>query len=115
MSRDQHKQELHTLIWQIFSMTGGLTETKQLDRLRMLCAKLTTLLAKQARFESIELMRKLQVAVTEGFKKTFAANLKLEKRIKALEEKVNDSVSGRCCQGGDCQNVSEDSEPQSSD
>lgn len=91
----ENQQKLHALLYQLFSMTGSLTEIKQLEKLRALSTRLGVQLAKQSRDESIELMRRLQKAVTEGFEKTFAANEKLEKRVKALEDKVNATVRDR--------------------
>jgi len=95
------KQDLNSILYQIFSMAGAFSEVKQVEKLRILTSRLSATISMQSREDSIELMRKLQQAVTSGFKKTFAANEKLEKRVKALEEKVDDSKCCGACEGKD--------------
>ena len=109
---EKFRQELHTKLYQLFQITGSFTDIKQLDRFQTVAAQLATVIQKQAQSESIELMRKLQKAVSDGFKetfaanielekritgfkKTFAANAELEKRITGLEGKINDLMSDR--------------------
>lgn len=87
------RQKINTLIYQLFNTTGSFTNVKQLDRLNILAGQLSDEIRRQARSESVELMRKLQKAITEGFKKTFAAHESLEKRVKELEGKMNDNMS----------------------
>lgn len=104
---DKNKQELLTVLYQIFSMSGAFTEVKQLDKLRTLTGKLSNVMADQAKHEAVELMRSLQKAVTSGFKKTFAATIDLEKRIVDLEEKVNDCMCHGSNQGKDREDTSD--------
>jgi uncharacterized protein (DUF885 family) len=111
----KNQQDLHALLYQLFHMTGSLTEIKQLDKLRALSARLGTLLRDQAREESVELMRKLQKAVTTGFKKTFAAHKELEERVAALEEKVNATMPNRSRKRKTVRSVPSNSESQSTD
>jgi hypothetical protein len=91
----ENKQKLHTTLYQLFQMTGSLVEMKQVERLRTLSLQLSNVLSDLAREESVELMRKLQQAVSTGFEKTFAAHADLEKRIKVLEEKAGVTVPNR--------------------
>jgi phosphoenolpyruvate carboxylase len=96
-------------------MVGAFTEIKQVDKLRMLSARLGTTLKKHAQEESVELMRRLQKAVTGGFEKTFKAVGDLEARVQALEEKKNAPVSKRRNTRKNLKDVSKDTESQTSD
>lgn len=107
---DKNKQDLHSIMYQIFSMSGAFTEIKQIEKLRVLCGRLSVTMSAQSREDSIELMRSLQKAVTSGFKKTFAAHQELAKRVKALEEKADDSECCGAYKGKDRGDSEEDSE-----
>jgi predicted nucleic acid-binding Zn-ribbon protein len=105
---NKHKQDLHTILYQLFNTIGAFTETKQLDQLRTHTSRLNTAIQSQIKEETVEFIRKLQEAISDGFEKAFNAINKVDKKLAQLEEKVNEISTCRTSQRKDTENIQSD-------
>ena len=78
-------QDLFTAFYQVFAAIGFAPDWKQLDNIRAKTDKLAGVMHKQIQNDTVEILRKLQVAVDKAFKATFKEVVALEARIKELE------------------------------
>jgi hypothetical protein len=81
------KQEFSVLLYQLFRTAGFTLNVDQNDKLRSIADQLYTKIEEAAKARSVELIRKMQEAVADGFREIGKDVAAIEKRLAKLEPK----------------------------
>lgn len=81
------KQELSVLFYQLFRAAGFTLSIDQNEKLRSITDQIFAKIEEASKNRSIELIRKMQEAVADGFREIGKDVAELEKRIEKLEPK----------------------------
>lgn len=89
------RQELYTAFNEAFQAGGSMLTLDQLERLRRAVGRIGIKIEEKSKETAIDLVRKLQEGVSEAFKKVGNDLDDFDRRLKALEEKVEDQGEDR--------------------
>jgi phage-related protein len=87
-TKTKWEQELYTSLTQIFRSSGTMLTGPQLEDLQKNVEKFSKLIDERAASTAIEYIRKLQVAVGEGFNDIAKDIEKLEKRVSDIKRRT---------------------------
>jgi hypothetical protein len=79
------KQEFSVLLYQLFRTAGFTLNVDQNDKLRSIADQLYAKIEEAAKARSVELIRKMQEAVADGFRDIGKDVAAIEKRLEKLE------------------------------
>lgn len=88
------KQEFSVLMYQLFRVAGFTMNIEQNNKLKDISDQLVARIEEISKARSVELIRKMQEAVADGFRDIGKDVAAIEKRLDKLEGKNEDSVSG---------------------
>jgi hypothetical protein len=92
---DKIKHKLYTAFNQVFHAYGTTLDMKQMENLRIAINNIAELLQNQAKEETVELVRLLQEAIDDGFKKAYNHVDRVNEKVKKLEKLVNEISNNR--------------------
>lgn len=88
MSKQPFDEIIHGLFYDIVRSAGVSLNGNQLAKIRIQTAKLATVIEVQAELKAIEVAKRLQLAVTKGFKDMAKDIAKLENKINTLNNNI---------------------------
>lgn len=85
--KNKFHQKVYTTLVQVFRNAGITLDLKQTERIEHTTGELCEVIQEQARKEAVELMRKLQEAVSDGFNTVYIDIERLNNRLENLQLK----------------------------